>query len=255
MRRLVLVVLGFILVVVPTACRMRADVLIDVDPDGAGEVTVSVVLDRDAAAKLGDPKEAVKVDDLRAAGWKVAEPVTGRDSGDVTLKAVRSFASPGELEAVLTEIGGHSADTPGIFSNVKLDLGNGFASTEYRLRADVELSGSLEQFSDPALKEALGGLALGRTPDQLKTERGTGDSATLSVTVGLPGGKVTSNGTSVGDRVRWNFPIDSGKPTSKNLTATATDSQPGVLVLIGSGVALVVIALALAGVALRRARR
>lgn len=220
---------------------------------------MSVVLDRDAAAKIGDPEKAVKVDDLRAAGWKVAEPVTDPGSGEVTLKAVRSFASPGELETVLSEIGGSSgdtpADTPGVFSNVKLEIENGFASTEYKLRANVELNGSLEQFSDPALKEALGGLALGRTPEQLKAEGGTDDSATLSVTVGLPGGKTTSNGTPVGDRVRWNFPLDSGKSTSRSLTATASDSQSGVLVLIGSGAAVLVIGLGLAGVGLKRSRR
>lgn len=255
MRRLVLVVLGFILVAVPTACRLRADVLIDVDPDGAGEVTVSVVLDRDAATKIGDPKKAVKVDDLRAAGWKVAEPMVDPGSGEVTLKAVRSFASPGELEAVMTEIGGNSVDPPGIFSKVKLDIDNGFASTQYTLRANVELSGSLEQFSDPALKEALGGLPLGRTPEQLKAEGGSGDSATLRVTLSLPGGKTTSNGTSVGDRVRWDFPLDSGMTTSKGLSATAADSQSGVLVLIGLGGVLVVMAVALAGVGLKRSRR
>ncbi|HTN99329.1 MAG TPA: hypothetical protein VL068_01535 [Microthrixaceae bacterium] len=250
MRRLVLIVLGFVLIVVPTACRLDADVLIDVDADGAGTVTVSARLDREAASKLGDPKAAIKVDDMRAAGWKVSDPVSDKETGEVTLSAVRSFASPSELSTVLTEIGGSS-----VFSGTKLQIADGFASTDYDFRTQIDLTGSVDQFSDPALKEALGGLALGRTPEQLKAEgMSSGDSATLSVTLDLPGKKLTSNGESANGRASWKFPLNSGNATSQELIANASDSQRSVLILIGAGAALLVVAVVLAGVAIKRAR-
>lgn len=255
MRRLALSLLSLVLVLVPTACRVDSDVLINVNADGSGVVTVSVVLDRDAASKLGDPKTAIKVDDLRTAGWKVAEPVTDKGSGEVTLSAEREFASPRELTVILNDVGGGSPDNPGVFSGVKLNVDNGFASTGYSFRADIALSGSLEQFSDQALKEALGGLPLGRTPDQLAAEGAGKNSVTLNVTLDLPGGKVDSNGTAVDGRTRWTLHPDSGEATDTELTASSTDSQRSVLLLLGVGAVLLVVAAGFAGVALARTRR
>jgi len=69
-----------------------------------------------------------------------------------------------------------------------LQVADAFAGTDYSFRTDVELTGSLEQFSDPDLAAALGGLPLARTPEEL-TVMGADDpaTATLALSVSLPG--------------------------------------------------------------------
>ncbi len=246
---------GLLILVVATSCRVDADVLVDVAPDGSGTVTVSVILDAEAAAKLGDPGTAIKTGDLSAAGWKVSKPTVDKGSKELTLSAVREFSSPRQLAAVLTEIGGGTPEKPGVFSGVKLEISDGFASTEYRFRTKVALSGSLEQFSDPALTEALGGLALGRTPEELAAEGASKESLHLTFTVELPGDAPESNGAKVGRTTRWTLEPASGTPTDVDASATATESQTTVPLLIAAGALLVVAAAGMAGAALLRARR
>ncbi len=50
----------------------------------------------------------------------------------------------------------------------------------------VVLTGSLDQFGDSDLTAALGGLPLGRTPEQLQAELGKGGTIPLTVQVTLP---------------------------------------------------------------------
>lgn len=242
------------MVVVATACRVDADVAIHVDADGSGTVTVVVVIDREAAEKLGDPASAIKTDDMTAAGWKVASPVTDKASGKVTLRAVREFASPGELAPVLAEIGGGSPGAPGVFSGVKLRIAEGFSSTTYRFSAGVSLTGSLEEFSDAALAKGLGGLPLGRTAEELKAE-GAADSVLFTVTVDLPGSKVDTNGQVTDGKARWTFRPASETPTETTMRADSRDRQTSVPLLIGGGAVLVLVATGLVVAAVTRSRR
>jgi hypothetical protein len=231
---------------VATACRVESTTSIRVEPDGSGTVTVAVVLDAEAARRLGDPSTALALDDLSQAGWSVAEPVGGAEG--LELRAEREFTSPDDLPAVLAEVGG----TDGVFRDVELRVVDGFARTDYEFSTRVELTGSPEQFGDPELGTILGDLPLGRTPDQLAFEgAGDPDAMRLVVRVELPGDELETNGRARDDVAEWSFPITGGEPTSEVLSAATSTGSSRTWVLVGVGGAMLVVAAALAAVGLR----
>lgn len=237
------------------ACRVDSTVRVDVAEDGSGTVTVTVRLDREAAQRLGDPTSAVRLDDLRAAGWTVEDPRTDADSGELTYRGRREFASPEDLPRVLAEVGG-TGDTA-VFSDVRLAVANAFASTSYDFSSKVTLTGSLEQFSDPDLSAALGGLPLARTPEELAAEGAAADGAAqLRIEVVLPGSPKDTNAPSTGDGgvATWQFPLSGGTPTDATITSSSATSQsaPLVLLLVGGGLVVLAIAAAVVGLVRRR---
>lgn len=238
-------------VVLLGACEVRTDVAVRVDEDGSGTVVVTVVMDAEAAARLGDPATALRTDDLAAAGWTLDEPGTD-DGGTLTLRATRSFASPAELPGVLDEVGG----VDGVFRGTELSVGDGFNTTTYTFGTEVELTGNPEQFGDELLTSSLGGLALGRTPEELAFEGAADPStATLRVLVELPGGAPGTNGTVEGDRAVWEFPMTGGEPTAAQLASESSlgGSSTLVLFVLGGVALLVAVGLAVVGLLRRRA--
>jgi hypothetical protein len=120
----------------------------------------------------------------------------------------------------------------------------------------VELTGSPEQFGDAALTEALGGLPLARTPEELAFSGAADPSAmTLEVAVELPGGDPDTNGDVRDGAAVWSFPVTGGEPTSAELSSTATveSGTTRIMVLVGVGGLLVAAGLAAVGVLRRRA--
>ena len=210
---------------VVAGCQARATVAVDVQTGGAGTVTVTVRLDKEATTRLGDPKAALSTADLAGAGWKVLAPVT--KSGAATFTVVRPYRSPAELATVLDEVGGKG----GVFRGTKLAVGNSFASTTYDFRTTVHLTGSLDQLSDPEVAAALGNLPLGRTAEELVAEGATAKgAATLTLDVELPGA----------EPVTWTRSATGGKPST---VVAATSSRVWTwwpLALAGLGLVLVV---------------
>ncbi len=249
-RRAVRLVALVLLALVAAACRTTVTVAVDVDPDGAGTVTVTVVLDREAAAQLGDPK-GVALDDLRTAGWRVEDPVATGDGG-VRFRVARPFASPDQLADVLAEVGG--AD--GVFRGTRLAVDDGTASTSYSFRSGVHLTGDPAQFGDEDLTKVLGGLPLGRTPQELQVMGAAAPGAgTLVVSVDLPGGSPDSNGTVRDGRAGWRYPLTGGSPTDAVIRSSAEDADAGTVALLAGGAALLVAAVVVAVVGLVRTRR
>ena len=238
-----------VLALVAVGCRTEARVAVDVRADGSGTVTVTVVLDAEAAEQLGDPK-AVALDDLRQAGWRVQGPAAA--DGGLRFVALRTFGSPAQLSAVLSEVGG--AD--GVFRDVSLRIDDGTIDTSYRFRARLELTGDPAQFGDPDLTAALGGLPLGRTPEELAASGATATgAATLVVSVRLPGDAPETNGTVRGGRSQWRYDLAPGSPTSATLRADSSVTDTMTLVLFVAGALLLVAALVVLVVGLVRARR
>lgn len=222
-------------------CRTDVDVHVRVRSDGAGTVTVTAVIDAEAARQIGDIS-GLAFTDLTEVGWKVQGP-SSSDDGALRVVAVRRFTSPEELAAVLEEVGGPN----GVFSDTSLELTDGFASSSTSFRTKLSLSGDPAQFSDPALTELLGGLPLGRTPEELAAQGVTDpDAGTLTVRVSMAGGVDESNGDLVRGVATWKASITGGKATDEVLVATATEHRTSTWVLVGLGGVLVVVGLAVA---------
>lgn len=217
------------------ACDVDALVTVDVEEDGSGTVLVELLLDAEAAGRLGDPA-AVRVDDLRAAGWRVEDPAE-RDGGGIRLAVTKEFASPDQLADALGELGG----TDGLVSGVRLGIDDGFATTRYDFVATLTTTGSLEQFSDPELTAALGGLPLGRTPEELAAESADAEPVELEVRVVLPGGLPETDGTITEGAAAWRVALTSGTPETVELaSSTVVRSQrTTALLALGALVSLV----------------
>jgi hypothetical protein len=212
-------------------CRLSADVLVRVDPDGSGEVTVTLVLDREAAERLG-PADQLDVEDLELRGWRVDAPVIGDDG--LTVVARRPFAAPEELAPLLEDITGPD----GPLGDVQLRVESSQLGTEYQLAGALTSTGDPAVVSDPELTALLGGLPLGRTPEELAAVGADRpDAATLTLRVVLPGA----------DEAQWSVPLTGGQPASvvvdESSNVLSTTRIVGLLAVVGLLVAAVVVAL------------
>jgi hypothetical protein len=212
-------------------CRLSADVLVRVDPDGSGEVTVTLDLDREAAERLG-PADQLDVEDLELRGWRVDAPVIGDDG--LTVVARRPFAAPEELAPLLEDITGPD----GPLGDVQLRVESSQLGTEYQLAGALTSTGDPAVVSDPELTALLGGLPLGRTPEELAAVGADRpDAATLTLRVVLPGA----------DEAQWSVPLTGGQPASvvvdESSNVLSTTRIVGLLAVVGLLVAAVVVAL------------
>lgn len=251
-RVLLVIVLGFCAVLM-SACRVDATIDVAVTDDGSGTVTVVVKADAEAAKRIGDPTKAIRTDDMTKAGWVVAAPKVNKDSGELVLSATRRFASSKELAEALADIGS-GADGPFI-SGVKVGLKDSFARTEYSFAGELKMSGAVDELSDPALTEVLGGLPVGRTPEEL-TALGLGKDGlgTLRVRVDLPGDVGDHTGKKVGDAIEWSAPIASGTAVSEKMSVESVSTQRQVQLfrVLGFGLLIAAIGLGVVGVLRRR---
>ena len=145
-----------------TACRVDAAVEIRVDDVGTGLVSVLVVADADALARVPELASGLRLDDARDAGWTVEGP-TPRGDGGVEVGAWKRFESASQLPAVLDELAGAGV----IFTDVRLEQSRSFARTDYDFGVSVNPSPPLAAFSDDAVAAMLDGHYLGRPIDEL----------------------------------------------------------------------------------------
>ena len=181
-RRLAAIVVVLLAV---AGCRIDTDIDLAVAADGSGTVTVTARLDRAAAARVPDLDQTLLVKDLRATGWKVTGP-DARRGGGVQVRAVRRFAHPAQLRALMEQLGGRN----GPFRRFSLVRSHSFAKTTFRLEGTVDLSAGLEAFGDAELRSLLGGQMFGRPLADLEREAGAplSEAVRFTVRTRLPGG-------------------------------------------------------------------
>jgi hypothetical protein len=219
-------------------CRTEVAVDVEVAENGSGTVTVTAVLDPEAAAAVGGA-EGLALDDVRGAGWALEGPEAAED-GSVTVSASRGFADAAGLEAALTEVVG-----PGVVSDVEVEVEEGFGRTDRSAGYSVTLSGDPAQFGDDDLTGVLGGLPLGRTPEELALEGVAGPGAgVVTISVAVPGGALDTA----------ELDATAGQPQEASVSSESVQYRPLPFVLVGAGLVLVVGALALGVVAAVRRR-
>lgn len=240
-----------LLVVLGSACEVRATVDVVVEEDGSGTVEVAVGLDADALAQVpdldGDGRSGaadlsalVRTEDLEAAGWEVSEP--SEAGSDLTwIRVSKPFGTPEEANAILAEVTGPE----GPLRDLRLERSTGFAATELTFTGTADLSGGLEAFGDAGLVEALDGEPLGEDVAQIEERIGgpVADAVRLDVTVDLPGGLDANTDDRDGGAARWTPRLgDAAQP----MEATGSVRDMPVLLLTGvavaTGIALVVLA-------------
>ncbi len=221
LRVLALVVLLFV-----AGCKVSGEVTIEVDDDGSGTVTVAVSLDDEAQARVGDLATELKLDDLTQSGWTITPP--RHTNGEWVVSGSKPFGSPEGLQQVLDEVGG--AD--GVFRGWTIELESGFGSTEWTVRGQVVLSGTLDQFGDAELTQTLDGLALGRTPEELAAELGDGGTFPIELEVRMPADidQATGSGDDPvvdGSSATWTYAVP-GDAVEDQLSIRASESDSDV---------------------------
>jgi hypothetical protein len=243
--------LGVVLAVLLAGCGATTTVAVRIGGRGAGQVRVTVALDRAAAALGGTAVQDLDRAGLAAAGWAVRSAAT--PGGGETFTASHPFASAAQLPAVLGEIA-TSAGTP--LFRLQVAETHTFWTTRTTLRGSVDLRCGVDCFGDAGLQGPFGS-PVGVDPGAL--ERRYGETAAQALQfrlqVRLPGsvgsvGATDATGRS-GDTLRWT-PVLGGRLT---LSAVTTATDEGHVTEVAAAAAGLLVLGALAVTLLWRRRR
>lgn len=219
-------------------CRATLTVDIETHDDGAGEVVASVDLDAEALRIIGG-EATVVTDDLEGTRWTIEE--SSLDGGGHRWVARRSFSDADDLRAALGELAG-----PGVFGDVTSEVDHSFARTDSEVSVQATVTGDPAQFSDEALTDTLGGLAVGYTPEELEfIGAAQPGSAEMTLRVRAPG--------AAPDEVT--FDLTSREPQTARATSVGTDRDLRALAAGAVGVVLLFIGSVLTVVVLVSRRR
>jgi len=229
-----------------SACQVTLAAGVDVARDGSGRVTAGLGLDADAVRELGDVAAALRVDDLRQAGWQVDGP-RREDDGLTWVRASKPFADADQVPVILAELNG--ADGP--FRDFRIVRTKSLTRHSTTFMGTLDLSRGLTGLSDPDLTAALGDVDLGLDVEGLRNRFGDALSRTVSVraTAGLPGKLVTNAPARQDGRALWTPEV--GQTVRLEASSKALRIDP--VIPAGAGFGLV-LALTSAVVLLRRRR-
>lgn len=210
-------------------CQVSTAIGVDTRSDGSGVVRATVTLDRAAALEAGDLGSRLRVDDLRAAGWRIDGPAATADGG-MEVRASKGFATPAQATGVVEELSG--ADGP--FKSFRVSRSRSFAKTKVAFRGDVDLRRGLGSFSDEDLRARLGN-DVGFDPAELEGRLGRALSRIFPVKVvaRLPGSIDSNAPVKAGNGAQWT-PL-----LGEEVTLVATSEQWNVRNLVAAGLAVV----------------
>jgi hypothetical protein len=243
MRRRLLPLVVALLAWTTGACQVSLTAGVDVARDGSGRVVAGVGLDDEAVKEVGDLTTALRLDDVRAAGWQVEAP---RKEGDglTWIRAAKPFTAPEQIPAIVAELNGPA----GPFRDFTVTRTKSLTRTKTTFTGTVDLAGGLSGLVDPELAAALGDVNLGLDPDGLRTR--FGDRLKVQATAGLPGEITTNAPAREGGRALW--PAALGETVRLEASSHAFRVDPRLPIAAGAALLLAVTLLA---VLLRRRRR
>jgi len=232
---------------VSAGCQIDLVAGIDANRDGSGRISAEVGLDADALKEIGDPVSALRVDDLRQAGWTVTGP--RRDEGGLTwIRATKPFAEPDQAGAAMGQLAGPA----GPFRDFRLTRTKSLLRSRTTFTGVVDLTGGLGGLSDPDLTAKLGDVDLGLDLEGLRRRFGAelGRSVKVRVTAGLPGKVTTNTPSREGGRALWAPEL--GQRLQMEVSGEALKVAPGLVAAAVGALLLPLLAVVLTG---RRRRR
>ena len=241
-RRLLPLVVG-LLAWATSACQVSLTAGVDVNRDGTGRVVAGVGLDDEAVREVGDLATALRLDDVRAAGWQVEGP-RKEDDGLTWLRASKPFSDPEQVPAIVAELNGPA----GPFRDFRVTRTKSLTRTKLAFTGTVDLAAGLTGLADPELTAALGDVDLGLDPDGLRSR--FGDRLKVQARAGLPGDITTNAPARDGGRALWAPEL--GQTVLLEASSSAFRVDPRLLATAGAALLLAVTLLA---VLLRRRRR
>lgn len=176
------------LAVLATGCDVRTTVAVRVGERGAGVVTVAVALDRDAVSRLtadaGSVRDAVRLDGLRDAGWRIGE-WEADDDGGASITVRKPFVGADQLESVLGELAG-----PEVVEGVVLERDRGVVDDRDRLELAIDLRELATRIADDEeLAANLRAAGLDPAAAGAAFDAELADSLRVDVVAAVPGSK------------------------------------------------------------------
>ena len=246
MRRRLLPLLVALMAWATGACQVSLTAGVDVNRDGTGRVVAGLGLDDEAVREVGDLATALRLDDVRAAGWLVDAP-RKEDDGLTWVRASKPFTEPGQVPAIVAELNGAS----GPFRNLTVTRTKSLTRAKTTFTGTVDLAAGLAGLADPELTAALGDIDLGLDPDGLRTR--FGDRLKVQFAAGLPGEVTTNAPARQGGRALWAPEL--GQTIQLEASSSAFRVDPRLAIAAGAALLLAVILLALIVRRRRRAAR
>jgi hypothetical protein len=245
-----------LMVLILAGCQVTTSVMVSVQQNGTGSVTVVVTADRAAVLAVGGIAGQLQDSDLAAAGWRVTT-ASGSDGTEV-VTLTHGFSELSQVPTILAEVGRAptGAHTP-LFA-VEITQTRTFFKTTTTAVGRVDLTCGLACFGDAGLKRAYGS-ELGLAPAGLEGPGGTAATERdfrFSLVLRIPG-KTGASDAPPGQQLRWTpvlgrqTPI-SARSTAIDVTHVAEASAGGGATVIGLAILMVAV---FAGVRAGRRRR
>ena len=235
MRRL-LPLLVAVLAWATTACQVTLTAGVDVNRDGTGRVVAGLGLDDDAVKEVGDLATALRLDDVRAAGWQV-DPPRKEGDGMTWIRAAKRFTEPEQVPAIVAELNGPD----GPFRGFRVERTKSLTRSRTTFTGTVDLVAGLTGLSDPELTAALGDVDLGLDVEGLR--RRFGDQLDVRVTAGLPGEVKTNAPAREGGRALW--APDLAQTVQLEASSEAFQIDPRLIIAAGGALLLASVLLVL----------
>jgi len=218
-------------------CKVEARVDVSMRSDGSGTITTTIMLDRDAVSRLGS--SGVRLEGLKAAGWRVSEAAAG---GGRRYTLTHAFVDEADLARRFRDL----VAATGVLRAPEITR----VRRWYDARETIALTVDLRHLStgirsDAALTQRLtaAGLDVQQLDEQLRSD--LGHALTVTAVVHAPGGETRSVTVVAGQDAR--------------VSASSAQTYTGRVVLVVVGAALVLVAGALTAASLlatsRRRRR
>lgn len=214
-------------VVLLASCRVDQTVTLAVNPNGSGEVRITIVAD--AAIVAAEPGLAadVRTDDLVRAGWKVEGP-DETDDGGLRIVITRAFATPTEATAVLGQVNGENGPLQGL----TLARAGKDTNSVWTLTGTLRVAGGLEAFIDAAGRELLGEAPFSGEVSDAGLD--LGEAVGIEFVADLPGKVDTTSGLERDGAIVWRVPMD-GSEIDLATSVTNVD-VPATVAGVGRGV-------------------
>ena len=205
-----------------SACQIDAVVDVEVLDDGSGTVTVTAAFNEAVIEAAPELVDALRTEDLAAAGWAVEELENTPQS--VVVSATKGFTSPDDLNGVLGEIAGPNT----LFTDFEVERLRSFARTTFEVTGVVDPLIPFTTFGDDNITGLVGN-PLGLSVAELEEAAGRplAETLTLEFNITLPT-DVEANTDTDGRVATWVLSPQDRLATDIEVTATIEDQIPRV---------------------------
>lgn len=206
-----------VLLIALSACQARTTVDVDLNQNGTGQVSATVLLDQEAMDRVPDLGKKLRVEDLKDAGWHIDGPK--KHDGETVVTAKHGFASVDEASELIGQLSS-------IFKNFELKETRSFTKVSYEIKGSLDMTKGVESFGDDELKQRFGS-PLGIDVAEIQNATGVNwqESFPVELNVNLPNGQKK-------------FVAKYGNVVPVQVSASSSNPRP-LLLLIFAGVLVV----------------